>query len=96
MFSIRFHPLGYPKKYNSTYIQQRKEEDPSTKKEKKRKRTIQCDKSTLTFEVGTVHCDIHTLTKVRSHLKVKYKFSNFVLNLFIQNTTLKRMHLQKN
>ena len=66
------------------------------KSKRKRKRTIQCDKSTLTFEVGTVHCDIRTLTKVRSHLKVKYKFSNFVLNLFIQNTTLKRMHLQKN
>ena len=27
------------------------------KSKSKRKRTIQCDKSTLTFEVDTVHCD---------------------------------------
>ena len=25
--------------------------------EKKKKKTIECDKSTLTFEVGTAHCD---------------------------------------
>ena len=27
------------------------------KKKKEKKRTIECDKSTLTFEVDTVHCD---------------------------------------
>ena len=31
------------------------------KKKEKRKRTIECDKSTLTFEVGTAHCDNGTV-----------------------------------
>ena len=29
--------------------------------EEKKKRTIECDKSTLTFEVGTAHCDNETV-----------------------------------
>ena len=33
-FQLDSTPMATPKKYNSTYIQQRKEEDPSTKKEK--------------------------------------------------------------
>ena len=32
----------------------------------------------------------------KHNFKVKYKFSNFVLKLFIQNMTLNRMHLHKN